>query len=146
MADHSDSDISKAIRSHPLFRIVTLLVQKCEDALWNGDYNTDISNVIELLKEFKTKHSDFKCEDPQVDSLLIEAILEFQRHLRQIHRLYALTEVYVVQKKDQLKEKTVKSADPSPFRVKSLQDIIETQRPRKKFTINEILGNQNYSE
>ncbi|CAD5215234.1 unnamed protein product [Bursaphelenchus okinawaensis] len=106
-------------------------------------YGMIICRSFQLLKQFKKNDTQFKSDDPKVDSLMTEAIFEFHSHLKQIHQLYALTEVYVAQRREQLKEESVKSST-FPINLAPLQRIQEIQRkPRKKFTINELLDNQN---
>lgn len=79
--------------------------------------------------------------NPQMDSLMSNSILELKRHLKEIHQLYQMIDIYVAKKRGTLMT-DLKYAPSKPLHLKKhiegLRKILKT-KPRKSFTIREIL-------
>ncbi|XP_070969699.1 homeobox protein PKNOX1-like isoform X4 [Oncorhynchus clarkii lewisi] len=84
-----DTD-KQAIYRHPLFPLLALLFEKCEQSTQSSDcvssasFNVDIENFVRSQKK---EGKVFFCDDPDVDNLMVKAIQVLRIHLLELEKV-----------------------------------------------------------
>uniref|UniRef100_A0A3P9AHY6 Homeobox domain-containing protein n=1 Tax=Esox lucius TaxID=8010 RepID=A0A3P9AHY6_ESOLU len=84
-----DTD-KQAIYRHPLFPLLALLFEKCEQSTQSSDcvssasFNVDIENFVRSQKK---EGKGFFCDDPDVDNLMVKAIQVLRIHLLELEKV-----------------------------------------------------------
>ncbi|XP_070969695.1 homeobox protein PKNOX1-like isoform X2 [Oncorhynchus clarkii lewisi] len=77
-------------RRHPLFPLLALLFEKCEQSTQSSDcvssasFNVDIENFVRSQKK---EGKVFFCDDPDVDNLMVKAIQVLRIHLLELEKV-----------------------------------------------------------
>ncbi|XP_007233117.3 homeobox protein PKNOX1.1 isoform X1 [Astyanax mexicanus] len=117
-----DTDKSSIYR-HPLFPLLALLFEKCEqctqgpDSVSSASFDVDIENFVRSQeKESKT----FFSEDPELDNLMVKAIQVLRIHLLELEKVNELCKDfcsrYISCLKTKMNSETLLSGEPgSPY-------------------------------
>lgn len=129
--DHSPSsetqspmDADKAsIYRHPLFPLLALLFEKCEqstlssDCITSASFDVDIENFV---RNQEKEGKPFFSEDPELDNLMVKAIQVLRIHLLELEKVSDLCKDfcsrYIACLKTKMNSETLLSGDPgSPY-------------------------------
>ncbi|XP_064413231.1 homeobox protein PKNOX1.1 [Latimeria chalumnae] len=117
-----DAD-KQAIYRHPLFPLLALLFEKCEqstqgsDCITSASFDVDIENFVRKQdKEGKPFFND----DPEIDNLMVKAIQVLRIHLLELEKVNELCKDfcsrYIACLKTKMNSETLLSGDPgSPY-------------------------------
>ncbi|KAK1169613.1 homeobox protein PKNOX1-like [Acipenser oxyrinchus oxyrinchus] len=117
-----DAD-KEAIYRHPLFPLLALLFEKCEqstqgsECITSASFDVDIENFVRIQeKEGKA----FFSEDPDLDNLMVKAIQVLRIHLLELEKVNDLCKDfcsrYIACLKTKMNSETLLSGDPgSPY-------------------------------
>ncbi|XP_063441313.1 homeobox protein PKNOX2-like isoform X1 [Mytilus trossulus] len=86
-------DEKKAIYSHPLFPLLVLLFEKCEQASQSADCPSSDSFDIDIQSFVQRQEKDrkpFFSEDPDLDNLMVKAIQVLRIHLLELEKVNEL--------------------------------------------------------
>lgn len=120
----SPMDADKAsIYRHPLFPLLALLFEKCEqstlssDCITSASFDVDIENFV---RNQEKEGKPFFSEDPELDSLMVKAIQVLRIHLLELEKVSDLCKDfcsrYIACLKTKMNSETLLSADPgSPY-------------------------------
>ncbi|XP_037542694.1 homeobox protein PKNOX1.1 [Nematolebias whitei] len=117
-------DADKAsIYRHPLFPLLALLFEKCEqstlssDCITSASFDVDIENFVRCQEK---EGKPFFSEDPELDNLMVKAIQVLRIHLLELEKVSDLCKDfcsrYIACLKTKMNSETLLSADPgSPY-------------------------------
>ncbi|XP_037646567.1 homeobox protein PKNOX1.1 isoform X1 [Sebastes umbrosus] len=117
-------DADKAsIYRHPLFPLLALLFEKCEqstlssDCITSASFDVDIENFVRCQEK---EGKPFFSEDPELDSLMVKAIQVLRIHLLELEKVSDLCKDfcsrYIACLKTKMNSETLLSGDPgSPY-------------------------------
>ncbi|NWY65047.1 PKNX2 protein, partial [Erithacus rubecula] len=83
----------RAVYRHPLFPLLTLLFEKCEQAtqgsecITSASFDVDIENFVHQQEQ---EHKPFFSDDPEVDNLMVKAIQVLRIHLLELEKVNEL--------------------------------------------------------
>uniref|UniRef100_A0A8C6LAL7 Pbx/knotted 1 homeobox 2 n=1 Tax=Nothobranchius furzeri TaxID=105023 RepID=A0A8C6LAL7_NOTFU len=83
----------KAVYRHPLFPLLALLFEKCEQAtqgsecITSASFDVDIENFVHQQER---EHKPFFSEDPELDNLMVKAIQVLRIHLLELEKVNEL--------------------------------------------------------
>ncbi|XP_069080638.1 homeobox protein PKNOX2 isoform X2 [Pleurodeles waltl] len=83
----------RAVYRHPLFPLLTLLFEKCEQAtqgsecITSASFDVDIENFVHKQEQ---EHKPFFSEDPELDNLMVKAIQVLRIHLLELEKVNEL--------------------------------------------------------
>ncbi|XP_077105688.1 homeobox protein PKNOX2 isoform X2 [Ranitomeya variabilis] len=83
----------RAVYRHPLFPLLTLLFEKCEQAtqgsecITSASFDVDIENFVHQQEQ---EHKPFFSEDPELDNLMVKAIQVLRIHLLELEKVSEL--------------------------------------------------------
>eukprot|EP00057_Strongylocentrotus_purpuratus_P006204 XP_011660678.1 PREDICTED: homeobox protein PKNOX1 isoform X3 [Strongylocentrotus purpuratus] len=83
----------RAVYQHPLFPLMALLFEKCEQATQSPDPPTSASfdvDIEEFVNRLKREGSTFFIEDTEIDTLMIKAIQVLRIHLLELEKVNEL--------------------------------------------------------
>ncbi|KAF3842678.1 hypothetical protein F7725_001527 [Dissostichus mawsoni] len=124
-------DVDKAsIYRHPLFPLLALLFEKCEqstlssDCITSASFDVDIENFV---RNQEKEGKPFFSEDPELDNLMVKAIQVLRIHLLELEKVSDLCKDfcsrYIACLKTKMNSETLLSGDPgspySPCRARS---------------------------
>uniref|UniRef100_A0A8C5SQ20 PBX/knotted 1 homeobox 2 n=1 Tax=Laticauda laticaudata TaxID=8630 RepID=A0A8C5SQ20_LATLA len=78
---------------HPLFPLLTLLFEKCEQAtqgsecITSASFDVDIENFVHQQEQ---EHKPFFSDDPELDNLMVKAIQVLRIHLLELEKVNEL--------------------------------------------------------
>ncbi|KAM8857009.1 homeobox protein PKNOX1-like [Synchiropus picturatus] len=117
-------DVDKAsIYRHPLFPLLALLFEKCEqstlssDCITSASFDVDIENFVRCQEK---EGKPFFSEDPELDNLMVKAIQVLRIHLLELEKVSDLCKDfcsrYIACLKTKMNSETLLSGDPgSPY-------------------------------
>ncbi|KAK5890929.1 hypothetical protein CesoFtcFv8_014404 [Champsocephalus esox] len=117
-------DVDKAsIYRHPLFPLLALLFEKCEqstlssDCITSASFDVDIENFV---RNQEKEGKPFFSEDPELDNLMVKAIQVLRIHLLELEKVSDLCKDfcsrYIACLKTKMNSETLLSGDPgSPY-------------------------------
>uniref|UniRef100_A0A1A7YDK6 PBX/knotted 1 homeobox 1 n=2 Tax=Iconisemion striatum TaxID=60296 RepID=A0A1A7YDK6_9TELE len=117
-------DADKAsIYRHPLFPLLALLFEKCEqstlssDCITSASFDVDIENFVHCQEK---EGKPFFSEDPELDNLMVKAIQVLRIHLLELEKVSDLCKDfcsrYIACLKTKMNSETLLSGDPgSPY-------------------------------
>ncbi|XP_008325985.2 homeobox protein PKNOX1 isoform X2 [Cynoglossus semilaevis] len=117
-------DVDKAsIYRHPLFPLLALLFEKCEqstlssDCITSASFDVDIENFV---RNQEKEGKPFFSEDPELDSLMVKAIQVLRIHLLELEKVSDLCKDfcsrYIACLKTKMNSETLLSGEPcSPY-------------------------------
>ncbi|XP_034550013.1 homeobox protein PKNOX1.1 isoform X2 [Notolabrus celidotus] len=117
-------DADKAsIYRHPLFPLLALLFEKCEqstlssDCITSASFDVDIENFVRCQEK---EGKPFFSEDPELDNLMVKAIQVLRIHLLELEKVSDLCKDfcsrYIACLKTKMNSETLLSGDPgSPY-------------------------------
>lgn len=120
----SPMDADKAsIYRHPLFPLLALLFEKCEqstlssDCITSASFDVDIENFV---RNQEKEGKPFFSEDPELDNLMVKAIQVLRIHLLELEKVSDLCKDfcsrYIACLKTKMNSETLLSGDPgSPY-------------------------------
>ncbi|XP_075765573.1 homeobox protein PKNOX2 isoform X4 [Pelodiscus sinensis] len=79
----------RAVYRHPLFPLLTLLFEKCEQAtqgsecITSASFDVDIENFVHQQEQ---EHKPFFSDDPELDNLMVKAIQVLRIHLLELEK------------------------------------------------------------
>uniref|UniRef100_A0A673UD06 PBX/knotted 1 homeobox 2 n=1 Tax=Suricata suricatta TaxID=37032 RepID=A0A673UD06_SURSU len=83
----------RAVYRHPLFPLLTLLFEKCEQAtqgsecITSASFDVDIENFVHQQEQ---EHKAFFSDDPELDNLMVKAIQVLRIHLLELEKVNEL--------------------------------------------------------
>lgn len=83
----------RAVYRHPLFPLLTLLFEKCEQATQGSEcitpasFDVDIENFVHQQEQ---EHKPFFSDDPELDNLMVKAIQVLRIHLLELEKVNEL--------------------------------------------------------
>lgn len=83
----------RAVYRHPLFPLLALLFEKCEQAtqgsecITSASFDVDIENFVHQQEQ---EHKPFFSEDPELDNLMVKAIQVLRIHLLELEKVNEL--------------------------------------------------------
>ncbi|KAM8795619.1 homeobox protein PKNOX2 [Eudromia elegans] len=83
----------RAVYRHPLFPLLTLLFEKCEQAtqgsecITSASFDVDIENFVHQQEQ---EHKPFFSDDPELDNLMVKAIQVLRIHLLELEKVNEL--------------------------------------------------------
>ncbi|KGL89793.1 Homeobox protein PKNOX2 [Charadrius vociferus] len=86
-------DTISKIEGHPLFPLLTLLFEKCEQAtqgsecITSASFDVDIENFVHQQEQ---EHKPFFSDDPELDNLMVKAIQVLRIHLLELEKVNEL--------------------------------------------------------
>uniref|UniRef100_A0A1A8VKZ2 PBX/knotted 1 homeobox 1 n=1 Tax=Nothobranchius furzeri TaxID=105023 RepID=A0A1A8VKZ2_NOTFU len=113
----------KAVYRHPLFPLLALLFEKCEQAtqgsecITSASFDVDIENFVHCQEK---EGKPFFSEDPELDNLMVKAIQVLRIHLLELEKVSDLCKDfcsrYIACLKTKMNSETLLSGDPgSPY-------------------------------
>ncbi|XP_052600480.1 homeobox protein PKNOX1 isoform X3 [Peromyscus californicus insignis] len=84
-----DAD-KQAIYRHPLFPLLALLFEKCEQSTQGSEGTTSASFDVDIENFVRKQEKDgkpFFCEDPETDNLMVKAIQVLRIHLLELEKI-----------------------------------------------------------
>ncbi|XP_026074347.1 homeobox protein PKNOX1-like isoform X1 [Carassius auratus] len=117
-------DVYKAcIYRHPLFPLLALLFEKCEQSTQGSDCVTSASFDVDIENFVRVQEKDGKAffsEDPDLDSLMVKAIQVLRIHLLELEKVSDLCKDfcsrYITCLKTKMNSETLLSGEPgSPY-------------------------------
>ncbi|XP_005751628.1 homeobox protein PKNOX1.1 isoform X2 [Pundamilia nyererei] len=140
-------DADKAsIYRHPLFPLLALLFEKCEqstlssDCITSASFDVDIENFV---RNQEKEGKPFFSEDPELDNLMVKAIQVLRIHLLELEKVSDLCKDfcsrYIACLKTKMNSETLLSGDPgSPY--SPVQGQAQNFSPTKSQTPSSISG------
>ncbi|KAI4805259.1 hypothetical protein KUCAC02_009885 [Chaenocephalus aceratus] len=140
-------DVDKAsIYRHPLFPLLALLFEKCEqstlssDCITSASFDVDIENFV---RNQEKEGKPFFSEDPELDNLMVKAIQVLRIHLLELEKVSDLCKDfcsrYIACLKTKMNSETLLSGDPgSPY--SPVQGQVQGFSPIKTPTPSSISG------
>ncbi|XP_054878343.1 homeobox protein PKNOX1-like [Poeciliopsis prolifica] len=140
-------DADKAsIYRHPLFPLLALLFEKCEqstlssECITSASFDVDIENFVRCQEK---EGKPFFSEDPELDNLMVKAIQVLRIHLLELEKVSDLCKDfcsrYIACLKTKMNSETLLSGDPgSPY--SPLQGQAQNFSPTKTQTSSSISG------
>ncbi|PWA19102.1 hypothetical protein CCH79_00018647, partial [Gambusia affinis] len=140
-------DADKAsIYRHPLFPLLALLFEKCEqstlssECITSASFDVDIENFVRCQEK---EGKPFFSEDPELDNLMVKAIQVLRIHLLELEKVSDLCKDfcsrYIACLKTKMNSETLLSGDPgSPY--SPLQGQAQNFSPTKTQTPSSISG------
>ncbi|XP_072300344.1 homeobox protein PKNOX1-like isoform X2 [Eucyclogobius newberryi] len=120
----SPMDADKAsIYRHPLFPLLALLFEKCEQSTMSSDCITSASFDVDIENFVRNQEKEgkpFFSEDPELDNLMVKAIQVLRIHLLELEKVSDLCKDfcsrYIACLKTKMNSETLLSGDPgSPY-------------------------------
>uniref|UniRef100_A0A671TNE4 Pbx/knotted 1 homeobox 1.1 n=1 Tax=Sparus aurata TaxID=8175 RepID=A0A671TNE4_SPAAU len=117
-------DVDKAsIYRHPLFPLLALLFEKCEQSTLSSDCITSASFDVDIENFVRSQEKEgkpFFSEDPELDNLMVKAIQVLRIHLLELEKVSDLCKDfcsrYIACLKTKMNSETLLSGDPgSPY-------------------------------
>lgn len=117
-----DAD-KQAIYRHPLFPLLALLFEKCEQATQGAEGTTSASfdgDIESFVRKQEKEGKPFFCEDPETDNLMVKAIQVLRIHLLELEKVNELCKDfcsrYIACLKTKMNSETLLSGEPgSPY-------------------------------
>ncbi|XP_012694624.1 homeobox protein PKNOX1 [Clupea harengus] len=117
-----DAD-KEAIYRHPLFPLLALLFEKCEQSTQSSDCVTSASFDVDIENFVRSQEKEGKAffsEDPELDSLMVKAIQVLRIHLLELEKVSDLCKDfcsrYIACLKTKMNSETLLSGEPgSPY-------------------------------
>ncbi|XP_013888026.1 homeobox protein PKNOX1 isoform X1 [Austrofundulus limnaeus] len=140
-------DVDKAsIYRHPLFPLLALLFEKCEqstlssDCITSASFDVDIENFVRCQEK---EGKPFFSEDPELDNLMVKAIQVLRIHLLELEKVSDLCKDfcsrYIACLKTKMNSETLLSGEPgSPY--SPVQGQPQNFSPTKTQTPSSISG------
>ncbi|XP_049904294.1 homeobox protein PKNOX1.1 isoform X3 [Epinephelus moara] len=140
-------DADKAsIYRHPLFPLLALLFEKCEqstlssDCITSASFDVDIENFV---RNQEKEGKPFFSEDPELDNLMVKAIQVLRIHLLELEKVSDLCKDfcsrYIACLKTKMNSETLLSGEPgSPY--SPVQSQVQGFSPTKTPTSGSISG------
>ncbi|KAM4731589.1 LOW QUALITY PROTEIN: homeobox protein PKNOX1.1 [Anableps anableps] len=140
-------DADKAsIYRHPLFPLLALLFEKCEqstlssECITSASFDVDIENFVRCQEK---EGKPFFSEDPELDNLMVKAIQVLRIHLLELEKVSDLCKDfcsrYIACLKTKMNSETLLSGDPgSPY--SPVQGQTQNFSPTKTQTPSSISG------
>ncbi|KAF7651100.1 hypothetical protein LDENG_00116030 [Lucifuga dentata] len=133
-------DADKAsIYRHPLFPLLALLFEKCEQSTLSSDCITSASFDVDIENFVRSQEKEgkpFFSEDPELDSLMVKAIQVLRIHLLELEKDFCSR--YIACLKTKMNSETLLSGEPgSPY---SPVGQIQSFSPTKTQTPSSISG------
>ncbi|KAJ3592091.1 hypothetical protein NHX12_007220 [Muraenolepis orangiensis] len=112
-----------AIYRHPLFPLLALLFEKCEQSTQSSDCITSASFDVDIENFVRSQEKEGKAffsEDPDLDNLMVKAIQVLRIHLLELEKVSDLCKDfcsrYIACLKTKMNSETLLSGDPgSPY-------------------------------
>ncbi|XP_049584372.1 homeobox protein PKNOX1.1 isoform X6 [Syngnathus scovelli] len=117
-------DVDKtSIYRHPLFPLLALLFEKCEQSTLSSECITSASFDVDIENFVRSQEKDgkpFFSEDPELDNLMVKAIQVLRIHLLELEKVSDLCKDfcsrYIACLKTKMNSETLLSGDPgSPY-------------------------------
>ncbi|XP_063496623.1 homeobox protein PKNOX1 isoform X3 [Symphalangus syndactylus] len=117
-------DVDKqAIYRHPLFPLLALLFEKCEQSTQGSEGTTSASFDVDIenfVRKQEKEGKPFFCEDPETDNLMVKAIQVLRIHLLELEKVNELCKDfcsrYIACLKTKMNSETLLSGEPgSPY-------------------------------
>ncbi|KAL2087375.1 hypothetical protein ACEWY4_016203 [Coilia grayii] len=113
----------EAIYRHPLFPLLALLFEKCEQSTQSSDCVTSASFDVDIENFVRSQEKEGKAffsEDPELDSLMVKAIQVLRIHLLELEKVSDLCKDfcsrYIACLKTKMNSETLLSGEPgSPY-------------------------------
>ncbi|KAK5622583.1 Homeobox protein pknox1 [Crenichthys baileyi] len=140
-------DADKAsIYRHPLFPLLALLFEKCEQSTLSSECITSASFDVDIENFVRSQEKEgkpFFSEDPELDNLMVKAIQVLRIHLLELEKVSDLCKDfcsrYIACLKTKMNSETLLSGDPgSPY--SPVQSQAQNFSPTKIQTPGSILG------
>ncbi|KAM3607365.1 uncharacterized protein V6R79_006336 [Siganus canaliculatus] len=140
-------DADKAsIYRHPLFPLLALLFEKCEQSTLSSDCITSASFDVDIENFVRSQEKEgkpFFSEDPELDNLMVKAIQVLRIHLLELEKVSDLCKDfcsrYIACLKTKMNSETLLSGDPgSPY--SPVQGQVQGFSPTKTQTPSSISG------
>ncbi|MEQ2293030.1 Homeobox protein pknox1 [Ameca splendens] len=140
-------DADKAsIYRHPLFPLLALLFEKCEQSTLSSECITSASFDVDIENFVRSQEKEgkpFFSEDPELDNLMVKAIQVLRIHLLELEKVSDLCKDfcsrYIACLKTKMNSETLLSGDPgSPY--SPVQSQAQNFSPTKIQTPSSILG------
>ncbi|XP_034042190.1 homeobox protein PKNOX1.1 isoform X3 [Thalassophryne amazonica] len=140
-------DADKAsIYRHPLFPLLALLFEKCEqstlssDCITSASFDVDIENFVRCQEK---EGKPFFSEDPELDNLMVKAIQVLRIHLLELEKVSDLCKDfcsrYIACLKTKMNSETLLSGEPgSPY--SPVQGPTQSFSPTKTQTPSSVSG------
>ncbi|XP_072115900.1 homeobox protein PKNOX1.1 isoform X2 [Mobula birostris] len=131
-----------AIYRHPLFPLLALLFEKCEqstqgsECITSASFDVDIENFV---RKQEKEGKPFFSEDPEIDNLMVKAIQVLRIHLLELEKVNDLCKDfcnrYIACLKTKMNSENLLSSDPGgPYA------SVQTQLPVQNTTISTLPG------
>ncbi|OXB79550.1 UNVERIFIED_CONTAM: hypothetical protein H355_000366 [Colinus virginianus] len=125
-----DAD-KQAIYRHPLFPLLALLFEKCEQSTQGSEGTTSASFDVDIenfVRKQEKEGKPFFCEDPETDNLMVKAIQVLRIHLLELEKVNELCKDfcsrYIACLKTKMNSETLLSGEPgSPYSPVQSQQI-----------------------
>ncbi|KFO97302.1 Homeobox protein PKNOX1, partial [Calypte anna] len=125
-----DAD-KQAIYRHPLFPLLALLFEKCEQSTQGSEGTTSASFDVDIenfVRKQEKEGKPFFCEDPETDFLMVKAIQVLRIHLLELEKVNELCKDfcsrYIACLKTKMNSETLLSGEPgSPYSPVQSQQI-----------------------
>ncbi|KAB1283029.1 Homeobox protein PKNOX1 [Camelus dromedarius] len=129
-----DAD-KQAIYRHPLFPLLALLFEKCEQSTQGSEGSTSASFDVDIenfVRKQEKEGKPFFCEDPETDNLMVKAIQVLRIHLLELEKVNELCKDfcsrYIACLKTKMNSETLLSGEPgspySPVQSQQIQSAI----------------------
>ncbi|XP_055270699.1 homeobox protein PKNOX1 [Moschus berezovskii] len=129
-----DAD-KQAIYRHPLFPLLALLFEKCEQSTQGSEGTTSASFDVDIenfVRKQEKEGKPFFCEDPETDNLMVKAIQVLRIHLLELEKVNELCKDfcsrYIACLKTKMNSETLLSGEPgspySPVQSQQIQSAI----------------------
>ncbi|XP_059542541.1 homeobox protein PKNOX1 isoform X8 [Myotis daubentonii] len=124
MGSQTPMDADKqAIYRHPLFPLLALLFEKCEQSTQGSEGTTSASFDVDIenfVRKQEKEGKPFFCEDPETDNLMVKAIQVLRIHLLELEKVNELCKDfcsrYIACLKTKMNSETLLSGEPgSPY-------------------------------
>lgn len=113
-----DAD-KQAIYRHPLFPLLALLFEKCEQSTQGSEGSTSASFDVDIenfVRKQEKEGKPFFCEDPETDNLMVKAIQVLRIHLLELEKVSELCKDfcsrYIACLKTKMNSETLLSGEP----------------------------------
>ena len=129
-----DAD-KQAIYRHPLFPLLALLFEKCEQSTQGSEGTTSASFDVDIenfVRKQEKEGKPFFCEDPETDNLMVKAIQVLRIHLLELEKVNELCKDfcsrYIACLRTKMNSETLLSGEPgspySPVQSQQIQSAI----------------------
>ncbi|KAM6098525.1 homeobox protein PKNOX1 isoform 3-T9 [Theristicus caerulescens] len=134
-----DAD-KQAIYRHPLFPLLALLFEKCEQSTQGSEGTTSASFDVDIenfVRKQEKEGKPFFCEDPETDNLMVKAIQVLRIHLLELEKVNELCKDfcsrYIACLKTKMNSETLLSGEPgSPYSPVQSQHPYPTEDEKKQ--------------